>query len=97
MFGDVAETLLKMTGHSGTVPRALLAGDIPAALARLKQELAAAGPEEESKQSVWPDAENADSPPPVGLRPRAYPLIQLLSPAAQQGCDGMWEEGHPAV
>jgi hypothetical protein len=97
MFGDVAVTLLKMAGHSGTVPSALLAGDIPSALARLKQELAAAGPEEESKQRVRPGAEEADTPPPVGLRLRAYPLIQLLSAAAQQGCDVMWEEGHPAV
>jgi uncharacterized protein DUF1840 len=97
MFGDVAVTLLKMAGHSGTVPSALPAADIPSALARLKQELAAAGPEVERKQSVRPGAEDADTPLPVGLRSRAYPLIQLLSAAAQQGCDVMWEEGHPAV
>ena len=29
MFGDVAVTLLKMMGHSGTVPSTLLARDIP--------------------------------------------------------------------
>jgi hypothetical protein len=97
MFGDVAVTLLKMMGHSGTVPSALLAADIPSALARLKQELAAAGAEEGSKQSVRPGAEDADTPPPVGLRLRAYPLTQLLSAAAQQGCDVMWEEGAPLV
>jgi uncharacterized protein DUF1840 len=97
MFGDVAVTLLKMADHSGTVPSALLAGDIPSALARLKQELAAAGAEDESTQSVRPGAEDADTPPPVGLLPRAYPLIQLLSAAPQQGCDVMWEERHPAV
>lgn len=97
MFGDVAVTLLKMAGHSGTVPSALLAADIPAALARLEQGLAAAGPEEESKQRVRPSAEDADTPPPVGLRLRAYPLIQLLSAAARQGCDVMWEEGAPTV
>ena len=97
MFGDVAVTLLKMAGHSGTVPSALLAGDIPSALARLKQELAAASPEEESTQSVRPGAEDADAPPAVGLRLRAHPLIQLLSAAAQQECDVMWEAGHPAT
>jgi len=97
MFGDVAVTLLKMAGHSGAMPSALLARDIPSALARLEQELAAAGPEEESKQSVRPGAEDADTPPPVGLRLRAYPLIQLLSAAAQQGCDVMWEVGAPLV
>ena len=97
MFGDVAVTLLKMAGHSGTVPSALLAGDIPSALARLEHELAAAGPEIEKKLSVRPDAKDADTPPPVGLQARAYPLIQLLSAAARHGCDVMWEEGHPVV
>ena len=97
MFGVVAVTLLKMAGHSGTVPGALLAGDIPAAIARLKHELAAAGLEGESKQSAGPGAEDADNPPPVGLRQRSYPLIQMLFAAAQQGCDVMWEKGNPAV
>jgi len=45
MFGDVAVTLLKMAGHSGTVPSAMLAADIPAALERLEHKLAATGVE----------------------------------------------------
>ncbi len=97
MFGDVALPLLRMAGHSGTMPSALPAGDIPSSLARLKQELAAAGPEEESKPSVRSGAEDTGIPPPVVLRRRAYPLIQLLSVAAQQECDVMWEEGAPLV
>lgn len=32
MFGDVALTMLKMMGHSATVPGAILAADIPEAL-----------------------------------------------------------------
>ena len=36
MFGDVAIELLKMMGHSGTVPSAIVAKDVPAALACLK-------------------------------------------------------------
>jgi hypothetical protein len=36
MFGDVAVSLLKKMGHSGTVPSAILAADIRAALSRLK-------------------------------------------------------------
>lgn len=35
MFGDVAQTMLKMMGHSGTVPSAILAQDVPEALRRL--------------------------------------------------------------
>ncbi len=97
MFGDVAIRLLKMAGHSGTVPGALLAADIPSALARLQQALAAAGPEEEIKQDVRPAEEDADSSPPVGIGLRAYPLIQLLSAAAEQGSDVMWDRGHPVI
>ena len=97
MFGDVAVTLLKMMGHSGTVPSALLAADIPSALARLQQGLAAADAEEPGKQAARPAAKDEDAPPPVGLRLRAYPLIQLLSAAARQGSDVMWEEGAPVV
>ena len=94
MFGDVAVTLLKMAGHSGTVPSAMLAGDIPAALARLEQKLAASAPESEKKPGVRPGAKDADSPPVVDLRQRAHPLIQMFSAAAQQKCDVMWEQGH---
>ena len=31
MFGDVAVALIKLMGHSGTVPGAVLAEDVPAA------------------------------------------------------------------
>jgi len=30
MFGDVAVALIKLMGHGGTVPSALLAADVPA-------------------------------------------------------------------
>ncbi|MFV1973803.1 MAG: DUF1840 domain-containing protein, partial [Thiohalobacterales bacterium] len=36
MFGDVAVQLLKMMGHSGTVPGAFRAEDIPVALEKLQ-------------------------------------------------------------
>lgn len=97
MFGDVAVTLLKMMGHSGTVPGALRAGEVPAALARLKQQIAAANPDDESSPRIAPVAADPEAPPAVGLRQRAYPLIQLLSAAARQECDVMWDEEHSAV
>lgn len=75
MSGDVALTLLKMTGHSGTVPPgALLACDVPAALVRLKQQLDAFDPENNDRQGNDPVASDADKPSLVGLRLRAYPL-----------------------
>jgi len=90
-FGDVAVTLLKMMGHSGTIPGAWLAADVPAALARLKEQLAASAPEPRG----GPSQDGDDAETPVGLRQRAYPLIELLSAAAQQRCDVMWAEGQP--
>ncbi len=96
MFSNVAVTLLKMAGHSGTIPSAIMAGDVAIALSRLREGLVAAGREKECKPSDSEIAEGADTPA-VGLQLRAYPLIQLLSAAAEQGCDVMWEEDRPVV
>jgi hypothetical protein len=93
MFGDVAVGLLKLAGHSGAVPSALLAADVAPALAQLKQELAGAESDEDRKQDARPDDGDTDAVRPVGLGQRAQPLILLLSAAARQGCDVMWKEG----
>jgi hypothetical protein len=88
MFGDVAVKLLKMMGHSGTVPSAILARDIPAALARLK---AAVDTEPEPAPPAGEeDSKRPDSEPKVSLRQRAFPLIELLARAEKRGCDVVW-------
>ena len=92
MFGDVALTLLKMAGQSGTVPSALLSADIPAALTRLKMGLAATA-DEANRPIARPDADDADTQPPISLEVRAYPLIELFSAAAREGYDVMWDKG----
>jgi hypothetical protein len=84
MFGDVAVALLKMTGHSGTVPSAILAADVPAALRRLT---AATEP---TKAAPYVDGEE-ENEPRVSLSNRALPLIDLLTAAAQAGSDVMWK------
>ena len=89
MFGDVAVTLLKMMGHSGTVPSAMRSRDIAKALANLKQALAANDPETSD--------DDPDAPPPVSLQQRAYPLILLLSASARQKKDVLWQEGQPSL
>jgi hypothetical protein len=94
MFGDVAVALLKMMGHSGTVPSALLARDVPAALARLKQQLASGAKEE---NAGTPSGDDDDVEEPVGLERRAYPLIEMLSAAAAQEADVMWQAGEPPL
>ncbi len=95
MFGDVALTLLNMMGHSGTVPGALLPAEIPAALGRLQQSLDTAGPETGGIQSE-PPTDNPDATPVVGLQLRAHPLILLLSAAARQECEVIWDKDRPA-
>jgi hypothetical protein len=93
MFGDVAVTLLKLMGHSGTVPGALMPEDIPAALARLK-----AGVEEHAQEPLDPAPSGAHPAPRdgkegryVSLAHRALPLIELLTAAAGDGELVMWD------
>ena len=83
MFGDIAVTLLKAAGNSGTVPGALLANDIPPALERLKAAVAA---------TPAKDGEKDGQEPKVSLRKRAYPLIDLLERAAKAGADVLWDK-----
>ena len=88
MFGDVALPMLKMMGHSATVPGAILAADVPMALSRLKAALDAekAPPSDEDKD------EDVDvDEPVVSMANRGLPLINLLSAAAKADCNVMWE------
>ncbi|SEM86425.1 protein of unknown function [Nitrosospira multiformis] len=89
MFGDVAKQLLKMMGHSGTVPSAMVAEEVPAALDRLKHAVEAKRADEEQKPRD--NAEQADDQS-VSLKYRALPLIELLSAAARKRCDVMWDK-----
>ena len=85
MFGDVATKLLRMMGQSGSVPGAILAADIPPALERLRN--AAAGEREPGPDKKAGD----DGEPQVGMKQRAFPLIELLERAAKQNADVVWE------
>lgn len=83
LFGDIALTMLKMMGHSATVPGAILAADVPAALSRLTAAIAA-------EKALLP-AEDKDSKEPlVSMANRALPLINLLSAASKANCNVMW-------
>lgn len=82
MFGDVAQQMLKIMGHSGTVPSAFNPQDLPAALAKLEQ---AAAESKAAEQQPDPDAEFKP-----GLAQRAMPLIGLLRAAIEQNEDVMW-------
>jgi hypothetical protein len=87
MFGNVAVRLLKLMGHSGAVPGALLAEDVEAALARLEAAVAA------DEQLPQPDesVEGEGDEPAVSLAHRALPLIELLRAATKAKCNLMWD------
>lgn len=96
MHGDAAVTLLRAMGHSGTVPGAILAADLPAALASLRKSLETLSdlPSPAPAEPSPADEEERDStPPPVTLRMRAVPLIEMLENAIARGSDLMWERG----
>lgn len=88
MFGDVAVTLLKMMGHSGTVPGAIVAADVPAALDRLRRAIDT----DKGAPAGRPEAPPGDDDdPPVSLARRALPLLELLAAAAARKADVMWK------
>lgn len=90
MFGDVALTLLKLMGHSGSVPGALMPEDIPAALARLKSAVAA-HPEATLDPVATSRDEDDEGPSHVSLAHRALPLIELLEAAVAAKTHVIWE------
>ncbi len=96
MFGDIAISLLKLMGHSGTVPSALLAEDVPAALERLKAAIAAQKATVEDESDSVQDDENDDDKDSdertVNLAHRALPLIELLEASATAKCNVMWDK-----
>jgi Domain of unknown function (DUF1840) len=89
MFGDVAVKLLRMMGHSGTVPGAIVAEDVEDALERLKAAVA----REPDQPAPDTGRSDDDAEPAVSLRVRAYPLIQLLEAAARDDCYVRWDSG----
>jgi hypothetical protein len=86
MFGDVAVKLLKMMGQTGDVPGAILAADIPAAVTRLQT---AIGAQPETEPGTGSPRDDQD--PPVSLRQRAFPLIELLQRAIRRNVDVIWQ------
>jgi len=84
MFGDVALAMLKMMGHSATVPGAILAADVPVALSRLT---AAIDAEKASPPVAHRDADDSV----VSMAHRGLPLINLLTAAAKAESDVMWK------
>lgn len=82
MFGNDALAMLKIMGHSGTIPSAILAEDVPAALSRMVAAIDA----EKAAQPV--QDKDADA---VSLVNRGLPLIEFLTAAVRAKSNVMWE------
>jgi hypothetical protein len=82
MFGDIALTMLKIMGHSGSVPGAILAKDVPLALSRLKAAIDA--------EKSPPQPKDTDDTA-VSMVHRALPLIELFTAAAKAEANVMWK------
>lgn len=90
MFGNVAEHLIGLMGHSGTIPGAIAARDIPDALERLKNAIAL----EDTKLDVNTADDNNDetAEPTVSLYNRAFPLMEMLAAAIKEDSSLMWRK-----
>ena len=93
LYEEIAIELLKMMAHSGSVPGAILAKDVPDALARLNAALAGTAAGETQRRRQLQDQEKETGQASVTLMQRAYPLIQMLSAAAARQRDVLWNAG----
>ena len=96
MHGDAAVALLKGMGHSGTVPGAILAADLPGALAQLQRMLETSGDSTGAQAPLPPsqyDEEEREREPVITLKTRAVPLLDMLRTAIARKSDLMWERG----
>lgn len=92
MFGDIGLQLIKMLGHSGTIPGAIASSDVPEALSHLRTAIAL-----EQKALVEPDEDKDDEEDnfvaaPVNISNRAFPLVELLNAAIKEDCEVMWDD-----
>ena len=85
MFGDVGKKLIKFMGHSGTIPSAIHAEDVPTALHNLQHAL---------KKEIDTTTDNTnqdDEEDHISLDKRAIPLIELLQSAEKNDESVMWD------
>ena len=97
MQGEPAVTLIRLGGHSGTVPSAVLAADLPGFLAKLQAGLELQGDQVSPPAPVnEPGGSGADEEEPrerpIKLRLRAVPLLDMLDTAVLRQSDLFWEQ-----
>jgi hypothetical protein len=85
--------LLRLGGHSGTVPSAVLAAELPGFLESLRRGLDLHGDELSPTPPLDPERREDDEPRerPVSLRHRAVPLVDMVQTAIARQSDLMWD------
>jgi hypothetical protein len=97
MQGEPAVALIRLGGHSGTVPSAVLLADLPGFVAKLRAGLELQGDQVSPLPPVkepgvdWED-EKEPREQPIKLRLRAVPLLDMLDTAIRQQSDLLWEK-----
>ena len=81
-FSSVAKQLILLMDHTGAIPGAIKAADIPHALTNLQHAL--------SHDSPISHASSDDDEPEISLAKRAIPLINLLQASVKKDCDVLW-------
>lgn len=85
MFGDDALAMLKMMGHSATVPGSIRAEDVAYALNQLNEAV-------DKQKSPPPVAVEKGEEPVVSVAHRAMPLTDLLAAAVKANDYVMWDK-----
>lgn len=93
MFEKDATSMLKMMGHSGTIPSAIRSQDVAARLHTLEEALKVAAEKEMPPKDFDDDEDEA----PVPVNRRAYPLLELLRAAISGNEDVMWDYDHSVI
>ncbi|SEA17510.1 protein of unknown function [Thiothrix caldifontis] len=88
MFEKDAKALIRMMGHSGTIPSAIRTEDVATALQHLEAALKAEASQTDASNKQPP----ADAEPAVSTNVRAYPLLELLRAAVTTQKNVMWEK-----
>jgi hypothetical protein len=93
-FKEAAIKLLRLMGRDDKIPSALYAEDVPAALVKLQQGLAAIADTERAKaEQAGHERANGeqDSKALISLNTRALPLLEMLQKAQKKQCPVSWE------
>ena len=92
MYEEDAKQLLKLMGHSGTIPSAIAGEDVAGVLQTLENNLAEAAKQDQPKVEAEEEAQDDEKKDKIPINRRAYPMVELLKLAAAKKTDVLWFE-----